>query len=229
MSPCPVLIIADSRGRNLTTELNKFFHTTEYYLYWRKGLRLGQTAMEVSSIVLHIRPKMVYILNGICDLTKIRSYDPWTIAMRSVTAENAVNNYLLEVDSLLSQLYSLSANVGHPLMIIFAPLTGVNIGAYNQYPDDLPSPEQPTLNASIHMINKRIHALNTAMGIVTPPLSSATHQRCRGKYRFISRMLYDGCHPTQELCFYWAQKIYDNVQKNNDKYDRYFLANQLYN
>lgn len=131
MSDRPVLFVADSRGRDLKVELDKFFKQDQYFLFWRKRLRLNQTAEQILPIIKGIKPSLVYILNGICDVTFIRSHDPWTVAMREPTANSALSSYMMGVDTLHAQLYPISNTLGYKLMIIFAPLVGVDLATYN--------------------------------------------------------------------------------------------------
>lgn len=187
------------------------------------------TSEVITPLVLHLKPKIIYIINGICDLTYIRTRDPWTVAMVNPSPQGSVINYMTAVDQLHSELYSLSAQIGHQIMVVFSTQTGIDLGKYNGYPRDLISPEQGFLNRAILMINKRIFALNRSMGIVTPYLSSAVHIRCRGRYRFVSNKLYDGCHPSHELCEDWATKIRRNISSNFERYPYYELTNQMYN
>lgn len=149
--------------------------------------------------------------------------------MSNISPQITVNNYMLAIDQLLSEIYPLSAQVGHQIMVVFSTQTGVDPGKYSGYPEDLVSPEQVYLNRALLMINRRIFNMNRSMGIVTPYLSSAVHMRCRGKHRFVSSKLYDGCHPTTELCKQWALKIRKNIHSNYERYLQYEFVNQIYN
>lgn len=81
MSETPILIIADSRGRLMKDQLDYYFDSTQYILYWKKGLQLTNTADMVSPIIMSQRPKLIYLLNGICDLSYIRTRDPWSVGL----------------------------------------------------------------------------------------------------------------------------------------------------
>lgn len=105
------------------------------------------------------------------------------MAMRSASISTTILEYMTHIDSVPSQLYQLSDEIGHNLMIIFSTLTGMEMGIYNKYPDNLKLPEQTILNRAIVTINKHIRALNRSMGIATPILASEVHRRCRGRYR----------------------------------------------
>lgn len=57
------------------------------------------------------------------------------------------------MDSTHQQIYSLSPQIGKPIMVIFPTLTGMNFTSYNLYLDDLISPLQKKLDAAIIKIN----------------------------------------------------------------------------
>lgn len=229
MSNYPVLIVADSRGRHLETELQYELYNVNYQLIWIKGLRFCNTTESILPMVYRYKPKLIYLLNGICDITSIRSRNPWMIALRDPCPMNTTVNYITAADQLHSELYSMSDKIGHQIMVIFSTQTGVDLSQYNGYPEELVSPEQAAMNQAITMINRRIFAMNRSMGVITPYLSSVVHMRHKGKYRFVSNKLVDGCHPTRQLCQAWAQKIRRNITANLDKYDSYALANTMYN
>lgn len=207
MADRPILIISDSRGRLLDPELNNVLHDTNFYHFWQSGLKLENTYNFARSHIFDLKPKLVYFLNGISDVTYVRTYNPWSVAMRNISPFTTCENYMLTIDQLHANTFALSDQIGHFLMIIFSSQTGVDIGKYNGYPTELISPEQKPLNKAMQLINHRISQMNRSMNIVTPFLSSATHKRCRGKYRFSSDKLWDGCHPTPELCHIWATKL----------------------
>lgn len=97
-----VFIIADSRGRLLKEQLDETFNEITYSLYWKKGLRLTETAELVTPIILNIRPKIIILLNGICDVTYLRTCDPWAVAMRVPDTNLTVYNYMVAVDQVHS-------------------------------------------------------------------------------------------------------------------------------
>lgn len=229
MADHPIIIVSDSRGRLLDNELNNTLDTsTQFFHISQNGLRLENTFNLIRPHILSLKPKLIYYLNGICDITYIRTRNPWTVAIRNISPEVTCENYMLTVDQLHANTFALSEYLDHFLMVIFSSQTGIDIGKYNGYPSDLLSPEQKPLNKAIELINHRISHLNRSMAIVTPFISSAVHYRCRGKYRFSSEKLWDGCHPTPELCKTWAYKLKSNIRDNISKYDHYSLINQMY-
>lgn len=225
MSVPKVSIVADSRGALLKEELNKVFTDIPFHLYWKKGLRLIDSIGYVEPTLLNLKPKLIYFLNGICDVTYLRSRDPWEVALRHPHVQNCVLNYMIAVDHTLNQTFSLSEKLGYKPMVLFPTLTGINIASYNNYSPDQIAPEQPILDEAIHKINTNLIGLHKSMSIQRPLLSSAVHMRCRGKFRMANSKLINGCHPTQELCGIWAERLYTNAKMNLYQYDYYSLIN----
>lgn len=228
MAQTPILVIADSRGRFLKEQLDCYFESAQYSLYWKKGLRLTNTAELVSPIILSLRPKLIYLLNGICDISYIRTRDPWAVALRSWSENTIVNDYMSALDLTYSQLFSLQNQLGYKPMILPVTQTGLDFAKYNHYPEDLISPEQAILDRALARINRNIIIMHKAVGVVPPILASAVHMRCRGKVRLASAKLEDGCHPTRDLSRVWARRIYNNARLNLDLFDHYTLVNQIY-
>lgn len=71
MSDRPVLIVGGSRGRLLESQLQLELIGINYHFFWRKGLKLSHTAQLIIPLILRLRPKLVYVINGICDITYI--------------------------------------------------------------------------------------------------------------------------------------------------------------
>lgn len=228
MSYTPILIVADSRGRLLKEQLDQYFEQSQYSLYWKKGLRLSDTADLVSPIILSLKPKLIYLMNGICDITYIRTREPWTVALRSLNIPTIINNYMSTLDMTYSQIYSLNSRLGYKPMILPVTQTGLDFGRYNNYPDELLSPEQRILDGALDQINRNIITLHKSMGLSPPILASAVHMRCRGKVRFARDKLEDGCHPTKDLCRVWARRLHNNARLNLEAFDHYSLVNQMY-
>lgn len=224
-----ILIIADSRGRRLERELQRVFEYVDFKLIWKSGLTLAATADFAHKTILHFRPYMIYIMTGICDITRVLSRDPWTVTLRSPTVQGTVNQFMYNLDTAHQSIYSLSKSVGHHIMIIIPTLTGLDIARYStNYPNGLRSPQQVTLNQAIININRHITATNRSMQIYTPFLATTVHPRCRHHYRFVYAHLADGCHPTDALCARWADKLFANAMRNVDKYHSFNLTNAMY-
>lgn len=189
---------------------------------------MEQTADFARDTIITFKPNMIYILSGICTITKLTSRDPWTAGLRSPSVYGTTTLFLTALDNAFQDIYALSTVVGHPIMIITPTLSGMDFTAYNSYPDDLVSPHQRILNAAILDINRHIVSLNKSMSVKTPFLGSFTHPRCNHHYRFVYNKMVDGCHPTIELCQLWARKLWSNYCKNSSYYPTYHLINHMY-
>lgn len=228
MADKPILIIMDSRGRDIDYYIDKAFVHLDAVLIWRGGLSLFETYNFAHETILYYEPKLIYVLTGICDLTELRSYDPRLVLLRYVTPQAAVYSYMAKLDLVHSQIYSLMNGRGVCPMIIFPTQTGMDMGRYSNYPDDLVHPHQRILNQALVTINRNVDRQNNSMNISTPFLASPVHTRCRGRVRHIYGKLSDGCHLTPVLRETWASKLYENSLLNTQKYDSYVLANHMY-
>lgn len=225
-----ILFIADSRGRTLQAEISRFFdhHYFDYEFIWRGGLRLEETADFARSTIIRYKPHLVYILPGICSITKLISRDPWSAGLRSPTFNGTVSLFLTGLDNAFQGIYSLSSQTGHPIMIVTPTQSGLDFTVYNSYPHDLISPHQRIINAAILEINRHVVSMNRSMRIKTPFLGSYTHPRCKHRNRVVYNKLEDGCHPSPNLVRHWAYKLWKNCQKNSEYYPTYSLVNHMY-
>lgn len=223
-----ILIIADSRGRRLGHELDRVFEYVDFRFIWKGGLSLRGVTDFAADTILEFKPHMIYLLVGICDITYLISRNPPTVALRHPTTQATVNYYMHSIDRAHQGIYSLHHQVGHPVMIIFPTLTGLDIRRYNAYPRNLHSPQQITLNQAVLNINRHVTAMNRSMGIFTPFLATPVHPRCRHRYRFVYTRLVDACHPSDHLCAIWANKLFSNALRNVDKYIEFSLINSMY-
>lgn len=48
------------------------------------------------------------------------------------------------------------------------------------------------------------------------------------KYRTSFAKLYDGCHPSQDLCYIWSLKLSNNAKINLEYYPTFYLINHMY-
>lgn len=197
-------------------------------MIWKSGLTLRGVTDFAMDTILDYKPHMVYVMAGICDITYLISRNPHSVALRHPTVQATVTHYMHGIDRAHQGIYSLHNPVGHPIMIIFPTLTGMDIQRFNGYPRNLISPQQVTLNQAVLNINRLVTAMNKSMGIFTPFLATPVHPRCRHRYRFAYGHLVDGCHPSDNLCARWANKIFTNALRNVDKYHVFSLTNSMY-
>lgn len=185
-----------------------YFSPSEYAIVWRNGLSLLETPNFAYQPICDLKPTLIYILTGICDLTRISCRDPWTAALWLPTVKQLVDSYMENMDWAFSNIFSLHFVIGHKPMIIFPTQTGLHFATYNSYPDNLVSPSQVILDNAITAINRNIITQNSSMAISTPFLASTVHKRLRNRNRTSYACLTDGCHPSEALCACWADKLY---------------------
>lgn len=228
MADRPILVICDSRGRTLEPEILETFVHLDVEVAWQPGLTLLGTFQFARERILSLKPKIIFILTGICDITQVYSHNPRLVLLRNTTSEETVYSYMQKVDFVHSQIFSMKRLLGHGPMIVFPTQTGIDMGKYSHYPEDLIHPHQATLNKAINTINRNITIQNSSMRVFTPFLASSVHTRCRGKVRTVYSKLADGCHLTENLSKEWAIKLYENSLRNASRYDQYNLTNHLY-
>lgn len=228
MADRPIVIVADSRARHLGEHLARQFIHLDYKLIWQPGLRLMNVYNVACSTILEVKPKLIYILPGICDVTEIRSHEPRLILLRNPSVVSTVYSYITKLDLLHSQLFSINSYLGHYPMIVFPTQVGMHLSRYSDYPNELIHPHQNILNHSINEINKHITTQNKCMNITTPFLAAPIHIRCCKRVRHVYNKLQDGLHPSTAICKIWAEKLYENALINVNKYDDFDFSNKIY-
>lgn len=228
MADKPILIIMDSRGRDIAYYIDKAFVHLDAVLIWKGGLSLLDTFDFARETICYYKPKLIYVLTGICDLTVLRSYEPRLVLLRYVSTQATVDSYMTRLDHVHSQIYSFMNDKGMNPMIIFPTQTGMDLGRYSGYPEELVHPHQRKLNQALEIINRNVVHQNNSMHISTPFLASPVHTRCRGRVRHMYGKLSDGCHLTATLRDTWATKLYENSLLNTQKYDSYTMVNHMY-
>lgn len=227
MIPKPILVVADSRGRFLQSGLQHMTHGHVFNVIWKGGLRLDQVTEFAFDTIVTTRPKIVYVLCGICNLTRLTSRHPNRVTLYLNSVHELVMNYMCNVDLAMSGIFGMHRVLGYKIMVVFPTQTGMDIGRYNRYPPGLFCPFQPVLNAAILRINRAITALNQSMAISTPFLATVVHPRCRRRNRFAYCRLYDGCHLSHRANAYWVRRLHANAMVNLARYDSFNLSNSI--
>lgn len=127
MAGVSVLVVADSRGRLLKAQLDKVFHDISFCIYWKKSLRLQETAEYIAPMIINMRPKLICLLNGIYEITYMNSCDPWTVALQYPNVTATVDNYMQALDMAFSQILALTDQMGYIPMILPVTQTGINL------------------------------------------------------------------------------------------------------
>lgn len=175
-----ILILADSRGRHLKQELSSILDcdfTVRYY----PGAGINDCVSK-SHDILHSKAwTQVYCLAGICDLT-MKDPNARLLSLRYHDSLLAMTSYLNILKSGFETIAGTSSMVVKP-KCIFAPLTGINLSAYNKresHHDDVIN--QTILNDTISQINSEIILFNTDHGFFTPWTSRIVHRQSRNVF-----------------------------------------------
>lgn len=200
-----VLVLADSRGRDLEEKLNESGVKIEFKVEVSPGASMRALIQRLSEIAEGNNNgpnyQLIVILGGICSITKIK-YLPYRAA---VPRENSVEELMLSFNAELELLYKKQLTIS----IILAPIVGIDFIRYAGHWSEELYQMQPLIDIIIPMVNRRMIELNDNNGLPTPNTSSCVHH-CRGKgrgYRTHYQKLSDGCHPGEEVKGIWAKAL----------------------
>lgn len=129
MADRPILVVCDSRGRTLEPEIMSTFVHLDVKVIWQPGLTLLNTFQFAEEAIFNLKPKIVYILTGLCDITYIFSRNPRMVLLRNGTVQETVYSYMQKVDFVHSQIFSLKRRLNHGPMIISPPKQGLILGS----------------------------------------------------------------------------------------------------
>lgn len=210
-----IVIIADSRGADLQQVINDQVrpgYDIRVLVYPGKGL--VSAVCEAESKIFWWQPDQVYIVAGICDVTK-KDKRTHKISLRETNPLLAISLYRFHIEAIRN---SLTVKLGNDdCKIIFGQLVGANIAGYNgtRYPDQ----QQELQNEIVEGINLEIVAQNTSQGLVTPWIARTIHKNARDgrKIHRYHKLASDGIHLTQDLREIWAREILQSIYKNTRK------------
>lgn len=212
-----ILILADSRGRNLAGLLNVNHNNMQLEVKCCPGASLGTLKSHLEGgtrkAVRADKYKLVIIFGGICSVTRLH-YMPYKAAVvRYETLEEILQKYTAECKELLKVADGFSTPV------VLAPIVGMDLIKYAGHSCEELYYMQRTVDEVIPRINTFIKKVNDERGLISPNISSCIH-RCRGRgkgFRTHYKKLPDGCHPSEEVNAIWAQALINCCQLNLQK------------
>lgn len=210
-----VVIIADSRGKDLQQVINDQVRPGyDIRVLVSPGKGLVAAVCEAESKLFWWQPDQVYIVAGVCDITK-KNKQTNTISLRETNPLLAISLYKFHMEAIRNSLTTKLGN--NDCKIVFGELVGVNMARYNGtgYPD----PQQDQLNNIVEGVNMEIVAQNTSQNLVTPWIARTIHKNRRDgrKIHRYHKMASDGVHLTDELRDTWAKEILKSIYKNTMK------------
>lgn len=203
-STIKVLVLADSRGRDLEKLLNEKGNVTKFTVEILPGASITVLVRRLHRIIAdskNLKYDLVVILGGICSITRM-IHRPYRAAVPQL---NSVDELMSKINGELELLHE--NQVTTPILL--APTVGIDLVRYaGQWSDDLYN-MQPLVDKTVLKLNERMKMINVNNGLPTPNTSSCIH-RCRGKgrgYRTHYQKLCDGCHLNEEVKEIWAKAL----------------------
>lgn len=204
-----VIILADSRGRDLENRLNRYNSDVQFHVEVHPGANMKQLIKRIQTLPrTKGKPayQLVIIHGGLCNITKIE-YMPYRAAVLQM---DTVGELLDKFKNDCENQIVINANIP----VLFSPVVGIDLVRYAGHWNESLFKMQPVIDEVITEINTYIRTFNCERGLPTPNTSSCIH-RCRGKdkgYRTHYQKLYDGCHPSDEIKEIWAKAFFDCCQ-----------------
>ena len=216
-----VLIIADSRGRNLQTLLEAHRPLFELNVLVYPGAGIEMAVLRAIPTLKLFAPDLVLVHVGICDLTWKNKLTR-EIGLRHATLHENVQHVMESLNS----SHDLLSTVG-TFKISYATLTGLDITDCNYRPRSRMNDseyelynvtktvhrDQDVLNNSVIQINKLIVRFNKSHGSGTTWLAGLVHAYSNKAHHHHYRRLSDGCHPTDKTAQAWASQIIKSVAR----------------
>lgn len=208
-----ILFLADSRGRNLDTDLCDLLGNT-FTLRYYPGATIMDTIRKSQCLLMENSWSQIYCLAGICNLT-VKDHVSRVVSIRNHDIGHLVNDYCHNLHEAHSEILRQCPQADYP-KCIFCPVTGLNFSAYNKrslHSDD--SQNQMILNEAVSQINTEITKFNNLHKYFTPWTSRAVHRRHRKSFtNNYEKLAIDGCHLSPSVRLHWADSLYEAVVKN---------------
>lgn len=207
-----ILIVGDSRIRNLESLLNNTSLNLTFTVECLPGARIERIGLRIMSCLAHTSTyEMVLFVGGINDVTKVK-FNPARHATLRYTSSQTI------CDSIMSQLYLARDNLAKifDVPVYIATIPGMDLINYSPAVWFRLLTLQEPLDKAMFEINRRIRGLNRGYGLHTLNLAYPVH-RCvghGGRYHSHYGWLWDGLHPGLPLKERWARDIIKFCSEN---------------
>lgn len=205
MSYYRILIVGDSRVRNLQEELNATSLNLHFVVFTLPGANFYRICLKAKvEISYDDCYDLILLIGGINNLTRINRHPSYHIMPRYRSVTRLVNS---TIDQMVQGVLQLQQITSTPITI--PSLVGVRLVSYSPHFWRSLYRLQPIIDTAILQVNNRIRGINRLNNMRTIDLSSHVH-RCvghGGRYRTRYIHLRDGLHPGAELLELWAAKI----------------------
>ena len=221
-----VVVIADSRGRDLQQIMKREDQVREMYVESMGGAGSELAAIRAIPTIVRRNPKLVILMTGICDLTRRDR-----ISRVTKIRHRELKGCVQEVVKGIEAAYEVINAMGNHKTSI-ATMTGLDLADYNnkarknmteaEYSKHREEgkrdhPDQELLNLAVIEINRRIVELNKKHGVPTTWTSTIVHSYYRNTHHHNYKKLRDGCHPDEGTKVKWARQILKSARYILDK------------
>lgn len=209
-----VVVIADSRGADLQMEFNMLnTQPFDVKVLTFRGKGILDAVKLATPKLIWWAPKIIVILNGLCDLTS-KNKETKIVNLGHDSTEAAVTNHIDSMDHARHYLYI--QLIEAPCQLVFSHIVGMDLMKCNN--EIGPNGLQHLLNDCITEINVAVNQCNEMYDAVSPWLVRDVHRNTKGKkvtrYHKFSE---DGVHLTEELKRKCAAEIDSALRKNWEK------------
>lgn len=122
------------------------------------------------------QPRIVFVLNGICDVTR-RDRVTKLVKPRYESEDLMINLYKEYMTTTTHQIQHYLGKC--PRRVIFGPLIGIDLVKYNQIV--INESHQASIDSVIHRLNVEINRFNESNGAITPWLARDIHRNIKGR------------------------------------------------
>lgn len=216
-----VVIITDSRGYGLQTELDKIVKregsNMNFQVFVWRGRGISGAVKKTSKQLIWMAPALILVSAGICDVTHLDKHSR-QISLSDDNVEEAVQRYEGLMDIIRHHLTVFLSE--RPFKVVFCELIGANIAKYNN--QDSTHYQQEQLDETVTEINTKIAAFNKENKVPTPWIAKTVqHNKKSGsKVARYQKLCEDGLHYGDELKVKIADILYNYVVKFSSQNDQ---------
>ena len=216
-----VLVVADSRGDGLQHILTSMNTAEKYRVLTYRGSGFELAALRAVPVIKSIKPDLVIIFVGICDLTTRNKVTRLTRIKHPAVADN-VKTVIEAAKASYTLLHSLGSH-----QISFATLTGIDLADYNhpgrksmseqEYKayciHKIMHKDQKILNDSLLEINRQLTVINKHTATPTTWTGGVVHSYFKNTHHHHYNRLVDGCHPDEATKTKWAAQLVKSTNR----------------
>lgn len=175
------------------------------------GRGIIRAVKESEKLLNWWRPKQIYIMCGICDITAKNKFTK-EVLLREQDVDKSVQSITDSVDT-VSHFIKILMD-GYHYRLIFTEIIGMNMATYNK--TEYPHPQQNELNTTVERINTELVETNSKNNVIGPWIAREVHRNMKNgrKTHRYQKLTDDGLHITPEMRQTWVQDFLRAMHKN---------------